>query len=289
MARIAWFDKHQPDASDNLNYVYLVDNMEKRARQQLKLGGNAQAAARLCEEALALRREHLPGSEYISLKELGNVYFVLGRDEDAAICYRQAADMVARQFYPEHPALIPIIDDWARWALERGNLVEAERLCQHSLQLKQKAILPNDIHTVETMRTLGEVLRRLEKYKEAESILKQGLKHVEDSTIGPVEEFYLELALVYQDQGLYETAEGYFRAALPIFARRAGKNARFAMALKYYATLLRQTHRGLEARRLDEEADAILNSIPPREKRIQNNSPQQTWMAEGLYACTILH
>jgi tetratricopeptide (TPR) repeat protein len=285
MAKFGWTDRRD----EHLDKVYVATHLERRALRH-RAAGSLKLATDLLEQALAIRQENAPGTEFNCLDELGKTY-MLQHDFDRAIdTFQRAIELIQRDYYDEHPLIAPILDDWAFCCIQQGQLTKAESLCQHSLAIKQKSLLPQDVKTLETMRTLAEIHRRLERYPEAEKLLMQALKIVEPATIAPVEEFYYELALLYQDQAKYDEAERYFRLALPIFANRGGKRARFATGLKSFASLLRATDRGREAERLDYQASEILEELrsqPPIPH--SQNVPGSVFFDGGLYPCTIVH
>jgi tetratricopeptide (TPR) repeat protein len=273
----------------SLNDVYLAQDLERRARN-LSLNGTKSQAVELYLQALDVRKKAVAGTEYDVLDKLGKTYAEMGAYQQAIDVFARAVQVLEREYYHDYPRIAPILDDWALAALKLGDLVQAEELTKRSLAIKQKSLLPQDVHTVETMRTLAEIDRRLEKYNEAEALLKQAMKVVDSATIGPVEEFLYELALVYQDQGRLDQAEQYFQQALNIFARRGGKSARYATCLKSYASLLRETDRGVVAKRKDMQAEEILAelAIEPRQ-RLGQNKPGMVLLDDAMYACTILH
>ncbi|HEY9789282.1 MAG TPA: tetratricopeptide repeat protein [Candidatus Obscuribacterales bacterium] len=269
--------------------VYVASDLERRARQQLDYGSPS-LALQLAEQALHLRREELPGTEYWTLDLVGLANLALAEYERARNAFSEAVELIQKDYYEDHPNIAPILDHWAFCCVEEGELIKAEELSKRSLAIKHKSLLLQDVQTVETMRSLAEIQRRLEKYKEAEALLQQALKVVEPSTIGPVEEFYYELALLNQDQAKYDEAEEYYKKALPIFVDRAGKSARYATCLQSYATLLRDTKRGAKAKKLDAEALGILAEISEnRLAQLDQNKPGSVLFYEPLFACTILH
>jgi tetratricopeptide (TPR) repeat protein len=285
MAKFGWASHRD----EHLDKVYVASHLEQRARRH-RAAGSLKIAADLLEQARALREENAPGTEFTVLDELGKTYMLQHDFERAISSFQRASELIQRDYYDEHPLLIPVLDDWAYCCIQQGELTKAEALCQKSLAIKQKSLLPQDVKTLETMRSLAEIHRRLERYPQAEALLRQALKIVEPATIAPVEEFYYELALLYQDQGKYEESERYFRLALPIFANRGGKRARFATGLKSFASLLRATNRGREAERLDYQAMQILEELASRPPIPHSqNVPGSLFFDGGLYPCTIVH
>jgi tetratricopeptide (TPR) repeat protein len=269
--------------------VYVASDLERRARHQLDYGSPS-LAVQLAEQARHLRHQQLPGTEYGTMDLVGQAYLAMGEYDKARCCFQSAVELIQKDYYAEHPNIAPILDHWALCCVEEGQLVHAEELSTRSLAIKQKSLLLQDVHTLETMRSLAEIKRRLEKYKEAEALLQQALKVVEPSTLGPVEEFYFELALLHQNQAHYTEAEEYYKKALPIFVHRAGKSARYATCLQSYASLLRETKRGAEAKKLDAEALAIVDETGRnRLAQLDQNKPGIILFYEPLFPCTILH
>ena len=253
---MAWFSQPRQQAERQVNQVYEASRLERLAASE-RSHGRARQALDLCRQALDIRRRHVPGTEFHTLAQLGSIQMQLDELDDAERSLQEALAIIKRKYYPEHPLMTPILDDMVRCKLKQGNLADAERFCKEVLAIKHASLLPTDVQTIETERTLADIERRLEKYKEAESILLKALKYVDPSTTGPSEEFYYELALLYQDQGRYDKAEDAYRQALHTFAARSGKNERFAACLKSYASLLRATDRGAQAMRLGRELEEL--------------------------------
>jgi tetratricopeptide (TPR) repeat protein len=272
-----------------LDPVWAASNLERLALR-LRHHGQAASAVEMYEQALKIRKIEIPGTEYGVLDELGKTYMSLNRFDEAATYFADAVALIGKDYYAQHPLLAPILEDWSYCSCQQNDLPQAEELCKRALEIRQKSMLPQDVHTLETMRSLAEIMRRQGKYTEAEALLKQALKYLETSTIGPEEEFLYELALLNQDQGKYAEAEQYFDQALHRFAQRAGKAARFATCLQSYAALLRATDRGAMADKLAQQAKAILDD---NNRRIlshsSQNEPGSLLFTEGIYAASILH
>jgi tetratricopeptide (TPR) repeat protein len=271
----------------SLNQQYLADDLAHRARI-MRAHGDQEAAIELYQQALHIRERALPGTEYDVYDELGQTLFETGDFEDAIECFRSAAEIVGRQFYKEHPLVTHILDHWAEALINSDHLEEAELLIKQSLDIKQKSILLTDSDTLETMRMLAEVERKLGNFDEAEKILKKAIAIVEPTTIGPTEEFIYELALVHLAQGRLEEAADELKKALNIFASRAGKNRRYAVCLYTYASVLGQQGHTDEAELLSKDATAILADTAGSPERPENQANLPLFES-GLYPVTILH
>jgi tetratricopeptide (TPR) repeat protein len=271
----------------SLNQQYLADDLAHRARL-MRAHGDQNAAIELYQQALHIREKALPGTEYDVYDELGQTLFETGDYDDAIECFRSAAEIVGRQFYKEHPLVTHILDHWAEALINSDHLEEAESLIKRSLDIKQKSILLTDADTLETMRMLSEVERKLGNFEEAEKILKKAIAIVEPTTIGPTEEFIYELALVYLAQGRLEDAATELKKALSIFACRAGKNRRYAVCLNTYANVLGLQGHTDEAELLIKDATAILANTEGSPE-LPENQAHLPHYESGLYPVTILH
>src|SRR5205807_894454 len=128
--------------------------------------GSLQLAIELYRNALNVRRKHQPGTEFVTLHELGKTYVLNNQCDEGDKCFREAVELISKDYYAEHPLIAPILDDWTYSCIEQGKLVEASNLGKKSLEITQKSLLPQDTTNIETMRTLAEIERRLEKYDE---------------------------------------------------------------------------------------------------------------------------
>jgi tetratricopeptide (TPR) repeat protein len=273
---------------EHINSVWAASDLQRRAQLQ-RAGGRVNNAIDLLEEALRIRRTDIPGTEYDVLDELGKTYTLSDHLDKADKSFASAVALIERDFYADHPLLAPILEHWSSERLSSGDLEHAAELAQRALGIRLKSLLPQDVHTLESMRSLAEILRRLQRYPEAETLLRQAIKLLNDSTIGPVEEFNYELALLYEDQGRYQQAEELFGKALDLFVHRSGKSDRFATCLKSYATLLRATGRGARADQLDMKAQAIIYETTKQPLRqTEQNMPGRLLFTEDIYACSIL-
>ncbi len=244
-------------------------------------------AIRASEAAVVLLRQNIPGFEFDALDELGMAFMQAGKMEAAIPCFREATEIVTRQFYPNHPRMVNALDHWCQACIAAGDFELAEQICQRSLSIKQSSQHPMDTHTLETMRVLGEIQRKLHKFNEAEGVLKKALAATQQSTIGPSEEFLLELGLVYLDQDRKEDAESVLFDALTIFAGRLGKHRRFAMCVQAYAEAVERFGMREDSIRLRSMANKMMAQSTLNTS--VENKPGMLFFERGLYPTTILH
>ena len=271
-----------------LTPAYAADELVRQARA-LSARGESISAFNAYKQALAIREEHISGTEYPVLDELGKTYSKFSFYSEAIDCFSKATQVVTTKYYADHPFNARILDHWSEVFLNQRRFAEAEPLIRRSLEIKQKCLLQNDVDTVETTRTLAEVLRELGKYDEAEALLKKTLLLIENSTIGPIEEFYMDLAQIYLAQTRFADAHSQLQIALPLLAHRAGKNRRYVLGLELLADLLRKEDRLEEARQIALEAQAIelIEDHHPLSKTVP--AAQHPYFATDLYPATILH
>lgn len=265
---------------------YEAENLIQQS-EKFRKNRQSEEAIRASEAAVTLLKQNNPGSEYYALDELGMAFMDAGKMEGAIPCFREATEVISNRFYPNHPSMISALDHWCKACIMAGDLELAEQICQRSLSIKQASHHPQDIHVLETMRVLADIQRQQGKYQEAEALLKKAVAIVQQSTMGPVEEFLYELGLVYLDQDRKEDAESVLFEALTIFAGRLGKHRRFAMCVEAYAEAVKRFGLREDSWRLLAKANLMmLNST--RNTSIEN-MPGALYFEDGLYPTTILH
>ncbi len=170
-------------------------------------GPAAAAAALLVLAALTVRQQGLwrddltlwerfvDSESYAVHFNLGNAYYRLGRNEEAAAAYRRGLE-----YRPEHPSGH---QNLALALLELGEYAEAERHCRRALEL--------DPSSPRAWGHLGGALFRMGREREAEEAFRRALE------LDPGRpESHVNLANVLAARGEYGAAEELYRAALAL-------------------------------------------------------------------------
>jgi tetratricopeptide (TPR) repeat protein len=155
----------------------------------------------------------------LSLRPIG-VHRAQGDLTQAEENYQRALKITETNLGLEHPDIILILNNLATLAYESGRLVEAE-----SLYLRAKSV--------------------------GEKLLGRANSHL--ATI------LVSLGSVYYDSGRFTESERCLHAALEIQEGSLGsEHPDVARSLKYYAVILRETGRKIEAKDVEARAQSIL-------------------------------
>ena len=147
-------------------------------------------------------------------------------------------------------------------AYQHGDLGEAFTQTKAALEAA-KVFGPDDVRVATILIVLANVYHKQGNYAEAESLYKRSLA-IREKAIGPglgqlvVAHSLSYLAEHYRAQGKYAEAEPLYQRSLTITENTLGpEDPNVAMSLEDYATLLRQTGRTDEAKRMEARARAI--------------------------------
>jgi eukaryotic-like serine/threonine-protein kinase len=183
--RLGLHDKAEPVLLDALAAARAMGRPDQRLAQTLNdLGvlqrqrGDHDAAARMLEQALALRRDLIgkPHNDIaITLVELGRVYSALDQLDRAEPLFREALTMRQQVLGPEHREVAVSVGDLALLSWQRGNFATAEALFHQSLALHRKALGPEHPNVAAGMANLALLLFDRNEYTAAETLVREAL------------------------------------------------------------------------------------------------------------------
>jgi tetratricopeptide (TPR) repeat protein/DNA-binding transcriptional regulator YiaG len=138
-----------------------------------------------------------------------------------------------------------LLDLAGRYSKERALYVQAEQLCNQSLNIRRKILETGHPDVVQSLSSLAELYFAQGKYQEAEHVTGEALRICEQAPgLGPIHPTTLEnlnnLGVIYRMQGKYVQAESLFQQALTIREKTLGlKNPDTAISLNTLASLYR--------------------------------------------------
>ena len=158
----------------------------------------------------------------VILRNLGAVYSLQRRDDDALRVLQQALKFTKMEFGTDATLAVQIVNSIGIVYYRQGKHNKAETFFKQGLQIISDTGVRFD--TTMLLNNLGAVYHAQHKYPKAEEILKQALASAEATygTDHPEVTFSLTaLGLVYADTGHYGDAEEYYSRALKILRSSA--------------------------------------------------------------------
>jgi tetratricopeptide (TPR) repeat protein/transcriptional regulator with XRE-family HTH domain len=149
-----------------------------------------------------------------------------------------------------------LLDLAGRYSKERALYIQAEQLCNQSLNIRRKILKKGNQDEVQSLSSLAEIYFDQGKFKEAEHVTEEALKICEEAPkLGPMHPATLEclnnLGVIYRMQGKYVQAEPLFQKALTIREKTLGlKHHDTAISLNTLASLYRDQGKYQEAESL---------------------------------------
>jgi CHAT domain-containing protein/tetratricopeptide (TPR) repeat protein len=142
-------------------------------------------AARLHEEALALRQRTSPIDEQAiaaSLHNLADAYRYLGRaPQDVIKMYQRSLDIRRRVLRPDDPAIAQSLQNLASAREQIGDLGGAEADLRTALEIYRRSQQSDEIAVAAVLNRLGGIAFRRGQLKEAESKFRESLSVQRDS------------------------------------------------------------------------------------------------------------
>ncbi len=127
--------------------------------EQLGLADSAEAAGLLCNLGYLLDKQQ--------------------RFDDSEQAYHRALAVGTREKGPDHPDLIPILNNMAYRFLSMEDLGRAQALLERSLAIVQAHVDPDHLALVEPLNNLGELYRRQGRAWQASELLLRALRILE--------------------------------------------------------------------------------------------------------------
>jgi len=198
--------------------------------------------------ALEKRRAALGEADASSggiLDKLGQTYMALNQVELAAGTYAAATSLLEKAFYAGHASLAPVLEHSGDCFIFQGKFAEAELVIKRALEINEKALANEHRSTLRCALKLAAIYSKLDRAKEAETVLLKSIKVV-DTPLGPIEEFRYQLALCYLQQGKINEALEQLPLAINVFLQRHNYG-RLAGCFASYGEALAASSRSDEA------------------------------------------
>lgn len=268
---------------EELHTIHELLGQSQRLRDEGRIGeanGCASEAVRICNEAGASVGTETRAEATL---ELANVLFCDHMFREAEQNYITAIRLLEGLYYPSHPELMPALDHLARLYIRMERLADARKVSYRLLDIMKSSLLGSDCWYIEAVRMTAVVELALRNSNEADVLISKVLPIVDNSTIGPAEEFYWLLAKIKEAQGQTDAAKKNYEAAINIFFM-GRDNYRKHLCLKDYANFLDS---------LNDKGE--LNFAPPESSPVRpahdlvDNLPNSAIYQRVPYAASILH
>lgn len=159
------------------------------------------------------------------MSNLGEVYRLSGRFEEAESTYTKALRFREKKFGTDHPAIANILNAFACLYLDLGQSQEAEQLASRAVAVRERAGETSDGQFGAMLHNLGEANRRLKKLDVAESLFQRSLKirqNIGGSESGDYASSLHHIGAVRQDQGRLDESLELYNQALSIRSKLFG-------------------------------------------------------------------
>lgn len=190
----------------------------------------------------------------VTLESLGQVYRAENKLSEAETAYRRALGIVGKTNGDDSAEVANINFDMANVMLDDGRQTEALRYAHKALSTYESSFGGTSIETAQALCLLGDSLRSMKNYSEAEGPLRRCADIRE--TDGGIDSLELadalhSLALTYVGERKYELAEPRFRLVEKIRENKLGLTSPLlAQTMEDHAALLRIMGREKDAERL---------------------------------------
>jgi tetratricopeptide (TPR) repeat protein len=174
--------------------------------------------------------------------------------------------------YADHPDMVSALADSAYVCERQGRYLEAERLYQQVITLRQQRFGHGDLSVAESLLDLGTLYRAQERYSEAQPLFEQALairQHCLRHQHPDVGNSLYQLATLHALQKQYRTAEPLFQQALEISRQEFGTQHPHTQAI--YSDFMQMIVAAIESGRFEE----LLADLPPLD--LDNLSKIYSW------------
>jgi tetratricopeptide (TPR) repeat protein len=235
----------------------LPDLLDELAELQYRTG-RLSGAERSTLRALTIRR-HIFGPDHpsvaTSMNNLGEVLFAESKYKDAEQYYYDAVALTERETPPDPERLGKFLANLGKAFTARGRDGDAGQVLGRALAIWTRLGIPSE--EAATLGMLGVLKRQRGNYTEAEQMFRGALDRLPPGHQNAITA-RIDLADVLRLRKRYDESDHQFRLAIALLEVRLGReHPDRAAALTLYASLLRETHRGAEAKPLLEEAKRI--------------------------------
>lgn len=209
------------------------------------------------------------------LESLGNLYLLRREFYRAAIFFSRAAVLRKATSEAKSASMANLLSKLALAEVELGNLPVAETLMRRALK-KKEAIFGTEHPTLaEALFALGDVLRRMERFNDAEVLLLRALNLIGEPNVkNPLSLRILEShAEVYANMGQIDAAIDLLNKALKLFD---GKKETLHHEVSKLNARIKQLSNANAADKAKEAASDELELLMQEFEFIEENDPQQS-------------
>lgn len=198
----------------------------------------------------------------VSLNNLAELYGEEGKYGRAVPLYQRSLAIWEKALGPDDLNVAVSLNNLGALYGDQKEYAQAEELYQRSLAIKEKSLGPSDPSVALTLSNLGQVYVAEGKFDQAEPVLYRSLTilrwPLEESSNPVVGRALTHLGTFYRDRGNYILGEYYYQRSLKYTRKVEGADSPdLAKTLRAYATLLRLTHRPVQAAKMEAQATAI--------------------------------
>jgi tetratricopeptide (TPR) repeat protein len=223
---LLWQAKYA-ESSDVFRKALVVGGESTRVLTELALSLTYEARYQEAEP-LFRRAVELAGSDGSTtgdlagaLNGLGNVSFRQAHHDEALKAYSRAFDI------KDSPVVDVTIAGIGRVFMAIGRYVDAEVAFKRALEIRERALGPNQFEVGVSLNDLGTLYLQERKYEDAEKVLTRALTIMRgERKLGPTHPFAAtvmgNLARAYADQGKFAEAEPLYRKSIEIEEKTLG-------------------------------------------------------------------
>lgn len=238
-----------PKDPETLNALYRLASVmmgQKRYSESEKLH---RLTIHLCQEGTEKHHERMSWSS----TALGRVYEGEGKLDEAIRIMKESSARAKESLGDENEAVM--IGDYrlARILARRGYLQDSEELLLNTLARQTKVLGESHINPMCTMFELGYTLQQARRYSEAAAWLEKCFhKSLTLSNFEFMTRFCTRLGSVYEEQGRYEEALGFYQEAVDFLHAEKEKSNDELFDVTHFVAKIQELIDGAR-RRIDEE------------------------------------
>ena len=147
--------------------------------------GDYMIAERLAKRAVtAATNAKVPSSIGRSLGELGLLYSLQRRYDDAAPLLNTALAVTEKAHGPDHPQVAGVLSQLAGVYGKQRRFSEAELLLRRSAYIREKMLGPNHPYVAQSLFGLAHILRQTQRETEAETLFRRSME-IAEAAVGP--------------------------------------------------------------------------------------------------------
>jgi hypothetical protein len=212
----------------------------------------------------------------LTLESLGQVYSTEKKFNEGEVALRRSLRILQTADGDDSNEVANVNLDLARMMLANGRSADAILFARKTLNVYERILGGTDLQTASVMCLIGDSLRTMKNYVDAETQLRR-CADIREST-GGIESVELadalySLAMTYTGERKFHLAEPVFRLTETIREKQLGLTSPLlAQTMEDHAALLRTMGKDTEARRLTLLVDAIRRSDKKAVVRYSENT-----------------